>query len=163
MHKLYDVAGVLKISGAPPSKLTARDAQQCAAALFGQGHPAGFNNALSVSNQPASSPSSTFTTAAPQTTTSTPETSSWSLCTPTGMLSQEDKQTLTIQADYCVVKIDGLNVYASLGTPQSNLVRHTRCLRGNNSFLFLLVPIPLPLPTQVPLSFLLKCFPTISS
>ena len=36
-----------------------------------------------------------------------------------GVLSQEDKQTLAMQADYGVVKIDGLNVYAPLGTPQS--------------------------------------------
>jgi hypothetical protein len=36
-----------------------------------------------------------------------------------GVLSQEDKQTLSIQADYGVVKIEDLNVYASLDTPQS--------------------------------------------
>ena len=49
MHKPYGVPGGLKISDAPSSKLTARDAQQFAAALFGQGLPAGFHNASPTS------------------------------------------------------------------------------------------------------------------
>ena len=34
MHKLHGVPDGLKISGAPSSKLTVRDAQQCAVSLF---------------------------------------------------------------------------------------------------------------------------------
>ena len=119
-----------------------------------------------------------------QTPRSTSETSWWSLCTPTGMLSEHDKQTLVMQADYCVVEIDGLNVYAPVGPLQSKLTRdHVvlggksrktvklgpiqstthPLLRGRSSFLLLLVPITLPLPRQVTLIFLLKCCPTVTS
>ena len=79
MHKVHGVPGGLKISGAPSSKLTARDEQQCAAALFGHARPGGFQDTspispsgvmqpptpVSVSKQPASSPSSTVTQVAP--------------------------------------------------------------------------------------------------
>ena len=68
------------------------------------------------------------------------------------MLSEHDKQTLAMQADYCVVKIDGLTVYAPVGTEE--------CRNRN---LLLLVPISLPLPRQVTLIFLLKCCPTVKS
>ena len=139
----------------PSSKLTTRDAQQCAAALFGQGHPAGFHTAsptspsgvvrpptpVSVSKQPVSSPSSTFTTLSPQTPTSTPDTSWWSLCTPSGILSLQDKQTLAMAADYCVVKIDGVDVYAPVGTPQAKLTKDHVVFGGKSIKTVKLVPI----------------------
>ena len=67
-----------------------------------------------------------------QTPRSTPETSWWSLYTPTGMLSDHGKQTLVMKADYCVVKIDGLNVYAPVGTPESKLTRDHVVLGGKS-------------------------------
>ena len=79
MHKVHGVPGGLKISVAPSSKLTVRDAQQCAVSLFGHALPGGFQDTsptspsgvihpptpVSVSKQPVSSPSSTVTQAAP--------------------------------------------------------------------------------------------------
>jgi hypothetical protein len=43
------------------------------------------------------------------------------LCTPSGVLSHEDKEALAKEAGYCIVKIDGVNVYAPLGTPQDKM------------------------------------------
>ena len=118
-----------------------------------------------------------------QTPRSTSETSWWSLCTPTGMLS-EHKQTLVMKADYCVVKIDGLNVYAPVGTPESKLTRDHVVLGGKSRKTFKMGPIKstthplvkreefipvapcthtsLTLPRQVTLIFLLKCCPTVT-
>jgi hypothetical protein len=85
MHKVHGVPGGLKISGAPSSKLTTRDVQECAEALFGHSLPGGFQDTsptspsgvmhsptpVSASKHPVSSPSSTVTQAAPQTPRST--------------------------------------------------------------------------------------------